>query len=122
VTRLIPSAKCTYVANGGNLFFLIPFDRVTDLKPFFMMIESDVNRQQNSNIQRLKKSIDEWGLSHPTLEEVFLRLTNMEDSKDTQKKLKRRITRLMSKKDIMTKSGDLKKRPESKDFGYGGHG
>ncbi len=40
LTRLVPSAKCTD-ANGGNLFFLIPFDSVMELKPFFKMIESD---------------------------------------------------------------------------------
>ncbi len=91
---MMPSARCTHRTNGGNLYFLIPFARVMELKPFFKMIESD--RQQDSNIKRLKESIADWGLSHPTLEEVFLRLTNMEDSKDTKKKLERRITRLMS--------------------------
>jgi len=53
---------------------LVPFNRTIDLKPFFTMLESPAV-QLAHNLRKLKANIKDWGLSHPTLEEVFLKLT-----------------------------------------------
>ena len=52
-----------------------------DLKQFFEMMEQDDANSSNYTYRKLKKQIKDWGLSHPTLEEVFLRLTNAEEEK-----------------------------------------
>ncbi len=48
-------------------------------------MEQDDKRSQSYKYQRLKSEIKDWGLSHPTLEEVFLRLTKEDEQKKVTK-------------------------------------
>ena len=50
------------------------------------MMEQDDSDSTNYTYRSLKKRIKDWGLSHPTLEEVFLRLTNAEEERRARDK------------------------------------
>lgn len=78
-------------SSGGNIFFLVPFSKTLDLKHFFKVMEGD-----NNAFQGLIKKIKDWGLSHPTLEEVFLKLINSADELEEMLKRSRTFTRLSS--------------------------
>ncbi len=75
IQKLIPAAKLID-SSGGNLFFLIPFSETnTTMKKFLQLMETNENNKF-SKYNKLKSKINDWGISHPTLEEVFLKLTN----------------------------------------------
>jgi len=65
----VPSAQLVD-NSGGNLLFLIAFQNTQHLKSFFMMVEGVGD--QSMQYGQLREQIKDWGLSHPTLEEVFL--------------------------------------------------
>ena len=53
---------------------------------------------------QLRNQIKDWGLSHPTLEEVFLKLTNKADDQELER---RRSNSFQRTHDLRTSSGDL---------------
>ena len=55
---------------------MIPFDAISDVQLFFEMLEE--GKEEHS---QLRARIHDWGLSHPTLEEVFLKLTRKFDDR-----------------------------------------
>ena len=84
ILKLVPSASLID-SSGGNLFFLIPFTKTADLKQFFKITESELH-ELDQDCKNLRANIKDWGLSHPTLEEVFLKLTNVSEEKEVQRK------------------------------------
>lgn len=81
-------------SSGGNIFFLVPFTDTSDLKVFFKMMEGD-DGEYNHEHALLRNNIKDWGLSHPTLEEVFLKLTNRAaDEKEHKRRASQSFKRL----------------------------
>jgi len=68
----IPSARLLD-DSGGSLVFSIPVLRIQELQTFFMIIENKDDEDAQS--KRLKALVSDWGLSHTTLEEVFMKVT-----------------------------------------------
>jgi hypothetical protein len=66
----IPSATLLDDA-GGSLVFSIPVLRIQELNAFFKILE---NKDHDEQAKTLKKIVADWGLSHTTLEEVFMKV------------------------------------------------
>eukprot|EP01017_Pseudomicrothorax_dubius_P010676 TRINITY_DN13843_c0_g1_i1.p1 TRINITY_DN13843_c0_g1~~TRINITY_DN13843_c0_g1_i1.p1 ORF type:complete len:246 (+),score=52.73 TRINITY_DN13843_c0_g1_i1:60-740(+) len=71
IADLIPTSK-VLDEKAGSLILSIPVVDVASLKPFFRAMEG---KDSGREWLELKSLIKEWGLSHTTLEEVFLRVT-----------------------------------------------
>lgn len=77
--------------NGGSLKFSIPSDKITSSRSFFSLLEGNSTKgsdtdfddcpevvpsmSQIHSIEDIKPLIHDCGISHTTLEEVFLRVT-----------------------------------------------
>eukprot|EP00825_Cyclidium_porcatum_P006564 TRINITY_DN13269_c0_g1_i2.p1 TRINITY_DN13269_c0_g1~~TRINITY_DN13269_c0_g1_i2.p1 ORF type:complete len:358 (-),score=55.42 TRINITY_DN13269_c0_g1_i2:259-1332(-) len=55
--------------SGDRLIITVPLDKNQEIKTFFKVMESQ-------KASELKSMILEWGISHTTLEEIFLKITN----------------------------------------------
>ena len=79
ITKYIPSS-ILIDESGGSLVFGIGIENMKDLGFFFKIMENEVD-ENDKEINDFKKSIKDWGLSHTTLEEVFMKVTNKKISK-----------------------------------------
>lgn len=69
----IPSASLLD-DSGGSLVFSIPVMRIQELNAFFKILE---NKDHDEQAKTLKRIVADWGLSHTTLEEVFMKVIFM---------------------------------------------
>lgn len=89
IIRLIPDLKLKE-ENGGSIIFTIPSDKISSSKDFFNLLQQDRTKEKNEGewpevislkpqtvewINDIKHLIKDCGISHTTLEEVFLRVT-----------------------------------------------
>ena len=97
--------------SGGSLIFTVPLTSPYEIAPLFKLIEGqnqtedfryDANTDtyqsdENPVIQELKSYISDCGISHSTLEEVFMKVTG--------KKKPKQVLQKESSKDLKAKSG-----------------
>jgi ABC-type multidrug transport system ATPase subunit len=90
ILKYIPEWKLIE-ENAGSLFFTIPVDKIADSKAFFTLLNQDKIQKSAENedcpevvpipnmcidgIQDIKGMVKDCGISHTTLEEVFLKVT-----------------------------------------------
>jgi ABC-type multidrug transport system ATPase subunit len=72
VHQLAPDAK-VLSENAGNLIFNIPFGQEKKLANIFQFVEKDLQEDESDRL------VKDWGISHTTLEEVYLKVTNEAD-------------------------------------------
>ncbi len=93
VRQLVPGAK-QIDESGGSMVYSVPINDLDLLKPVFGLMEGrefldeqkpDLNREQQ--YKELKSLVKDVGLSHPTLEEVFMRVTSKKERKNFQETL-----------------------------------
>lgn len=81
IQKLLPNAMLID-ESGGSLVFGIGMKNMEELGVFFKIMENDDDHDFEGNeISEFKKEIKDWGLSHTTLEEVFMKVTNKKVSK-----------------------------------------
>lgn len=85
IQKLLPSAMLID-ESGGSLVFGIGMKNMEELGVFFKIMENDEDHDfgekgEGNEISEFKKEIKDWGLSHTTLEEVFMKVTNKKVSK-----------------------------------------
>jgi hypothetical protein len=82
IRKVLPESRLLDSA-GGSLVFSIPLSKIPTMKPFFQIIENEQNIEQDQlsedEIAELRAIIKDWGLSHATLEEVFMKVTRKVD-------------------------------------------
>ena len=92
VQQLIPGAK-QVDESGGSMVYSVPINDLDLLQPIFGLMEGRESLGENEaenkkewykKMQRLVKDV---GLSHPTLEEVFMRVTSKKERKNFQETL-----------------------------------
>eukprot|EP01017_Pseudomicrothorax_dubius_P050541 TRINITY_DN9592_c0_g1_i1.p1 TRINITY_DN9592_c0_g1~~TRINITY_DN9592_c0_g1_i1.p1 ORF type:complete len:794 (-),score=85.85 TRINITY_DN9592_c0_g1_i1:221-2602(-) len=83
VTTALPHSR-VFDTSAGNVLFVVPLDRLADLKVFFRVVEGKFDVNEHPKYQELKSLIIDYGLSHTTLEEVFMSVTG---KKETRKNL-----------------------------------
>ncbi|KAL4479229.1 hypothetical protein ABPG72_011441 [Tetrahymena utriculariae] len=74
--KLLPSCKIQD-SSGGSIVACVPVLHLNELGNFFKIMESDGNQIEvfDQKSINFKKYVKDWGLSHSTLEEVFLKIT-----------------------------------------------
>jgi ABC-type multidrug transport system ATPase subunit len=72
IQQIVPSAKI-FDESGGSILVTVPLDSLKELKNFFKIMES---KYIDDDVVEFKNKIKDWGLSHSTLEEVFMKVTN----------------------------------------------
>ena len=86
--------------SGGSLVFTVPLNVPHEIAPLFRLIEEKVESEEfkydntsdsyqfadNLNIIELKKLVQDVGISHSTLEEVFMKVTGRKKPKYQSKK------------------------------------
>lgn len=81
-----PSSKLVD-ESGGSMIFTIPFTQIKEITPLFKLIEEEFDFEGedmnmiNPSIVELKSIIKDIGISHTTLEEVFMKVTGKKVSK-----------------------------------------
>ena len=58
--------------SGGSIVISVPVLNIKELNNFFKVMEDKMTEQK---IQNFKGLIRDWGLSHATLEDVFMKIT-----------------------------------------------
>lgn len=80
--------------SGGSMVFTVPIENITEISPLFKLIESeDIDSyysSSNPSILELKSLVKDCGISHTTLEEVFMKVTGKKKSKHVKKQKKDR--------------------------------
>ncbi|EGR27398.1 hypothetical protein IMG5_196680, partial [Ichthyophthirius multifiliis] len=71
IKQAIPSCKILD-EKGGNIIACVPVIHLNELGNFFKIME---NEATDKSIYNLKNIIKDWGLSHSTIEEVFMKIT-----------------------------------------------
>src|SRR5437879_2008300 len=82
---LAPSCKLIDTS-GGSMVFTIPLIAIEEIQILFKLIESDqageylqeleeISESVNPNLLKLKSIVKDCGISHITLEEVFMKVT-----------------------------------------------
>lgn len=70
--------------SGGSMVFTVPIENISEISPLFKLIESgdSGNYYSNTNpsIIELKSLVKDCGISHTTLEEVFMKVTGKKKS------------------------------------------
>ena len=66
--------------SGGSVVFGVSIENMKDLGIFFKIMENE-EIENEKECKEFKESIKDWGLSHTTLEEVFMKVTNKKISK-----------------------------------------
>jgi len=66
--------------SGGSLVFGVSIENMKQLGVFFKIMEND-EIDEEQECREFKRSVKDWGLSHTTLEEVFMKVTNKKISK-----------------------------------------
>lgn len=78
--------------SGGSMVFTVPIESITEISPLFKLIESDdidsFYSSTNPSILELKNLVKDCGISHTTLEEVFMKVTGKKKSKHVKKQKK----------------------------------
>lgn len=79
--------------SGGSMLFTVPIDKTQEISTLFKLLEDDdqdlsydentdsYNSKQNPQIKKLKNLIVDCGISHATLEEVFMKVTGKKEQK-----------------------------------------
>jgi ABC-type multidrug transport system ATPase subunit len=87
--------------SGGSLVFTVPLNAPQDIAPLFRLIEEKVESEEfkydngsdsyqsldNPHILELKKLVQDVGISHSTLEEVFMKVTGRKKPKHQSSKI-----------------------------------
>jgi len=90
--RLIPGAR-QLDESGGSMVYSVPINDFDLLKPIFGLMEGRESLSENEKEQReeiykqIKSLTKDVGLSHPTLEEVFMKVTSKKERKNFQETL-----------------------------------
>ena len=71
ITSIIPSSL-VLSESGGSVLFGVPIAKSHELSIFFKIMEGDI---KNEKSEEFKSYIRDWGISHSTLEEVFMKIT-----------------------------------------------
>ena len=71
ITSIIPSSL-VLSESGGSVLFGVPITKSHELSIFFKIMEGDI---KNEKFEEFKSYIRDWGISHSTLEEVFMKIT-----------------------------------------------
>lgn len=84
IKKLIPIATLID-ESGGSLVFGIKTENMKELGTFFKIMEKEgiEENEESLKTKQFKMHVKEWGLSHTTLEEVFMKVTNKKISKYT---------------------------------------
>jgi ABC-type multidrug transport system ATPase subunit len=75
--------------SGGSMVFTVPITSINEIAPLFKLIEHDDGKSSSGNnhsnnnpsLNELKQLIKDCGISHSTLEEVFMKVTGKKVSK-----------------------------------------
>jgi len=68
---ILPSCKLLN-ASGGNIITNLPFNKVSEMKYFIMILNNNYNDEK---VKPLKGLIKECGMDYTTIEEIFLKVT-----------------------------------------------
>jgi len=71
VKQIIPSARIMD-ESGGSIMITVPLANIKELNSFFKIVE---NKYIDADFTEFKEKVKDWGLSHTTLEEVFMTVT-----------------------------------------------
>jgi ABC-type multidrug transport system ATPase subunit len=79
MNEIAPSSKLID-ESGGSMVFTVPITSISDIGPLFSLIQVEEEPANQSNpkakaIQELKSMTNDSGISHTTLEEVFMKVT-----------------------------------------------
>eukprot|EP01017_Pseudomicrothorax_dubius_P042792 TRINITY_DN7034_c0_g1_i1.p1 TRINITY_DN7034_c0_g1~~TRINITY_DN7034_c0_g1_i1.p1 ORF type:complete len:298 (-),score=59.86 TRINITY_DN7034_c0_g1_i1:152-1045(-) len=80
VSHVLPNAK-VFDVSAGNILFMIPFNYLSELKLFFQIIEGKFADHVDEAFPKLRRWVLDYGLSHTTLEEVFMKVTSKKDNR-----------------------------------------
>lgn len=83
IKLLIPSVT-VFDNSGGSIVFIVHFTQVMELQKFFKLMENCLNPAEHgldSFVLKLPALILDYGLSHTTLEEVFMKVTAKKETK-----------------------------------------
>jgi hypothetical protein len=58
--------------SGGSILFGVPITKSHELTIFFKIMEEEYSDKKSD---KFKSYIRDWGISHSTLEEVFMKIT-----------------------------------------------
>ena len=83
--QVAPSSKLID-DSGGSMVFTVPLDKPKEIAPLFNLIETNDEEEfkldsdthlsdKNDALEQLKKLVSDCGISHSTLEEVFMKVT-----------------------------------------------
>lgn len=76
--------------SGGSMVFTVPIQNSHEIAPLFQLIESDPVIEDD-NIADLKAIVTDCGISHSTLEEVFMKVTGKKIQKHHSNKDKKSL-------------------------------
>ena len=90
VQQLIPGAR-ELDESGGSMTYSVPIDNLDSLSPIFGLMENrdklNEGEDREKLYQKLRILVKDIGLSHPTLEEVFMKVTSKKERKNYQETL-----------------------------------
>ncbi|EAR96275.2 transporter family ABC domain protein (macronuclear) [Tetrahymena thermophila SB210] len=75
IKKLLPSSN-SITSEGASIIVGVSHRHINELKQFFQIIECTDIQTLSQEELNFKNQIKEWGLSHATLEEVFLHITD----------------------------------------------
>ena len=89
--------------SGGSMMFTVPIKSTNEIAPLFKLLEEDEDNEQmkydevtdsyqtdeDPYIRMLKSIVTDCGISHSTLEEVFMKVTGKKQNKNRTTKDKR---------------------------------
>jgi len=88
--KLLPEAK-QLDESGGAMTYSVPIKNLDALSPIFGLMENreELNEEEEKSklYKELKELVKDVGLSHPTLEEVFMKVTSKKERKHFQQTL-----------------------------------
>mmetsp|Transcript_6194 Transcript_6194/g.6087 ORF Transcript_6194/g.6087 Transcript_6194/m.6087 type:complete len:132 (+) Transcript_6194:1625-2020(+) len=76
IQKIMPSAV-KIDSSGGSIVLGIHLNDIKEIGEFVKLMET----KEPHEFEKLRELIDDWGLSHTTLEEVFMRVTGKKQSR-----------------------------------------
>jgi len=67
--------------SGGSMVFTVPITSIQELSPLFKLVEQDGEPSDIPLVNELRSLVKECGISHSTLEEVFMKVTGKKGAK-----------------------------------------
>ena len=76
--------------SGGNIVFSVPILNIAEISPLFKLMEEESDdmldtSSTNPALIELRSLVKDCGISHSTLEEVFIKMTGKKESKRAAK-------------------------------------